>query len=311
MGRDVREAVAQVGGKGTTFISQRTLAAEDASQLSQHFARELKLTAATATPADESDFRAAAVAASSEILSRQPDVDPLQLGCSLCLAAEPDATKKVRYAAWSWGIWLAVIFVFFAAAIGLGISSDNFKDAGGRQTTVGRAIEITAITLFLSMAALFLVWTFFQYRIQTFLLRRKLERRPGSLLTGGTNARALLFRVHDAAAYHLSKSKPLDLAVCVLDQAQRRLLLEGIRYRYIVQASDVTRLEALESGETVSLDLAFNIAQQPLHLVLYPPNIKAHIKGHFWWISTKNDAARVVKWLRAALMLDEHAPLQT
>ena len=114
----------------------------------------------------------------------------------------------------------------------------------------------------------------------------------------------MLFRIHDASAYHLSKSKPLDLAVCVLDREHRRLLLEGIRYRYVIQAADVTRLEALESDETISLDLAFNIADHSLHLILYRPNIKAHFKGHFWWISTKNDAAKAVRALRAALDLE-------
>jgi hypothetical protein len=98
------------------------------------------------------------------------------------------------------------------------------------------------------------------------LLKRHFRKRPGSLLIRRDDPdvpmpAAHVVRVEDPGTYHVSKLTPEDWGLCVLDSGRRRLLLEGVSHRYVVNGRDVTALVPLVSGASVSVRIEYRVAR--------------------------------------------------
>jgi len=85
------------------------------------------------------------------------------------------------------------------------------------------------------------------------------------------NAPAMIvFRVEDAATADKLKLNEEDLVVAYIDAARRRLVIEGIRYRYIVRAEDVLRFDRRDGNRMESaIDLSYRVGEAVLTMVLF------------------------------------------
>lgn len=82
-----------------------------------------------------------------------------------------------------------------------------------------------------------------------------------------SNQTLQLIRIEDAATHDRLKTYPEDIALCCHDPEKARVIIEGIAYRYLVRAADITRICPIRR-ETASVLLEYRIERASLSLVL-------------------------------------------
>jgi hypothetical protein len=217
------------------------------------------------------------VAASFDLLDEQERAEPWLVDASSCLPVEGADRRQVRSNAWGrLKLQLLAIVIFFAS-LGLAAWGASLEDNAGKPTPAGMVLMwVGGIAAILD--GILMLWTAFAAdSLQKRILRRRLIRRPGSFLevTGGLKTR--LLRLENANTYHVAKTTPEDLCVCAFDPTHKRLLMEGITHRYVIRGDDVTSLWPLQSGPTISLQLAYRIGEEPLTVVLAADNPLFHV----------------------------------
>jgi hypothetical protein len=71
---------------------------------------------------------------------------------------------------------------------------------------------------------------------------------------------------------------PEDLALVHFDRQGRRLVIEGIAYRYVVGADDVVSLRTVASLALPGLEIVYKAAGVELGLTLTPDSLLSHVR---------------------------------
>lgn len=222
------------------------------------------------------DFRDGAVAATRTLLTEEEQEHPGDFDASSCLPTG-EGRRAVRSAAW-WPIKLQLLtFALFFAALGLAAWAEQVKDAQGRQPSYARALVWVGGIGAVADGIFMLVALFCATNMQKPLLGRRLARRPGSLLDGWERLPSRILRLENAKTYHKQKLSPEDVCLCVFDAPNRRILLEGVSYRYLIRADDVATLWPLQSGDKISIQIDYRIGEEALSVVLAADNPLSHV----------------------------------
>jgi hypothetical protein len=122
---------------------------------------------------------------------------------------------------------------------------------------------------FLSIAVLCMVLgaglIFNQSKIRRELLRARLQNRPGSLLSR-RHSELLMVSIEDTQTVEVTKVEPEDCGICAIEPAERRLLIEGCAYRYIIRGEDVVFLAARAQSAYSGVDFCYRVDELELWL---------------------------------------------
>jgi hypothetical protein len=247
-----------------------------------------------AAPEVEHDFRADAVAESRAIM------DPAQgtaarRSASLCLSLDSPNVPLPEAGPPAWRS-----LVILGGLLGATFASDTVLTWAG----VGKSERLT-IFFVLAMSALagpvlddwITVWT------RDRRVRARMARQRGSLLDAAKPAEGFEFNVWNFATYHLNPAQPDDYVFCQLDPERGRLLLEGLRYRYVIRDEDLIGLTTVEGDTRESLEISFMVGSVPLRLVLSRRSgAGAAVHAAWWrWCFPRRDANWLVDRLWTAL----------
>jgi hypothetical protein len=246
-----------------------------------------------AAPYDAQESRDLAIAESQQFIG-----NPLSVSQALVFAADVGQITRVRRHNLAFN---ACILACLAVGLGSAIIMISIMDEDA--STPMTPVQVVLSVLFvLGLSAGFLA-IFLYNPIASTILTRRLAAREGSLLPAMRTLKRHFLRLSFVSQFHLKEKAIDDLVVCAADQANRRLLVEGVRYRYVIPASAILQLTPLQSGETVALQLDFEVAGRVLQVALARDNIKAHFQHHFWFISSAGDARKLCSRMRKELGL--------
>ena len=157
------------------------------------------------------------------------------------------------------------------------------------------SLQIVPVIMFVTGMLAGLVTLTVFWKIRYALLRRELARRAGSLV--GSMRKPQAFRVYFAKEFHL-KDKALEDIACVGVDAEHRLLIDGIRYRYVLPAAVVQQIVPVQSDATLAIQVDFAALQQNVQLILARENQKGHWQSHIPMVSAAGDAKKAADRLR-------------
>jgi hypothetical protein len=191
-------------------------------------------TGADTAPTVSSDFRSAAAEQSDRLLRDPDSAAALNAPSSLCVRLPGNATGALyRIAVVPW-LWIAAGVLLFLFGVVLAILILTPWVDGNWKTwlTASAAIVLGPVVLVKSPA--------FGDGVFEGTLRRRLGQRLTEL--EGRVASRHPFAVEDPATYKRQKVISEDYATGGLDRARPGLLLEGLRYRYVIRPRDVAEV---------------------------------------------------------------------
>ena len=103
---------------------------------------------------------------------------------------------------------------------------------------------------------------------QARILRAYLTSRPDGLLRAFDSLPRRSIGLEETRTYKKTKFVIEDAGVCLLDAEQRRLLIEGCQYRYVIHAKDVALVEPLSGYAFSGARLLCRFGEQNLDFVL-------------------------------------------
>ena len=198
---------------------------------------------------DFGDFRAEAIAASVRHLA---DCDGDAESVSLCLPvgdASPCAGRLPCAGGAAWGTWCLLAFVALAAGLSIGLTS-----LAGWLCVV-LALAVGTVVLVVGALGVWLTpyWTSRKWR-RRFLRRRETLLRADTWDTGWD---LNICAPRDAGTVAMA---PVDFGFCEFDWANQRLLIEGLRCRYVIRAEDVVSLASASERGWLSVVLTCKMA---------------------------------------------------
>jgi hypothetical protein len=212
------------------------------------------------------DFREKAAEVSETIL-KQSQVNEITITeTSLCInvADEERCTPKelIKYENFIAVMFLAFLFLGFAILLTSAIIAEKVPEGSERPYEV-------AMSIGLGIALLCIPFILCSPLLLKRHMKKKLLNRTGALFNIATSKKMKVFRLEDSQTYHINKKSPDDICLCLFDQQQRRVLIEGCGHRYVVRGEDVVRLDPLESGAKAAIELVYKIGGEQLAIVLY------------------------------------------
>jgi hypothetical protein len=231
---------------------------------------------AGARPPGLVDFRDAAAKQSDGAAEEYPADVGLDADSSLCLKFPGDPTPALyRIAVVPWALVAAGLLLFLSGLILAVLILTPWVDATWR--TVPTAV---AATLLGPVIAVYFI-------ISHGVFDREVARRlgPRKQQLESRIAAPYPFAIEDPATYQKQKVISEDYAIGGLDSRRRGLLLDGLRYRYVIRPRDVT--EVREDKDYLLITYAVRAAPVTLALTML--------------LGEKEEEARVLKAIREAL----------
>lgn len=99
-------------------------------------------------------------------------------------------------------------------------------------------------------------------------VRKTLGYRYARVLQLSTERRPICTGVEDASTFTKMKLAPEDLAYMAFDSAGRRLILEGLVYRYVIHADDVLFLGEVPGANTTGVQITFRVGEVAIAITL-------------------------------------------
>ncbi len=135
-----------------------------------------------------------------------------------------------------------------------------------------RANDFAGISVWLLLAACCSVGGILIMLSNTFFQRRFVRRQTSSRW----QELASLFSIHspvcvaieNAATFNKFKLLPEDLDYLALDPARGMLVIEGIRYRYLIHGKDVRKLDQVAGGTNTATAIEYTIGNTTLDIAI-------------------------------------------
>jgi hypothetical protein len=208
------------------------------------------------TPAEpvQIDFRQAAVEESLRILEANPGRVPEDLGTSLVLSMGSEGLAHLRYIGWMTLVRLVLGILGLAAGAGIAGVSDWIQRNWGLPEAVvlsaAAACSLGGIGVLLANAML-----------SRWHVQRALGPRYAGAVVTSTLRPPLCTGVEDSRTFVTPKLAPEDFAYVAFDSAHRRLILEGLIFRYIIHAADVLSVAQQAGTATTGIQIVFRVGQ--------------------------------------------------
>jgi hypothetical protein len=217
------------------------------------------------------DFRDSAAAASRVALARLRCSNPLAAGISLCLEAEGDGRATLRRLRRFTLVRIIVGMILMLVGAGIVYAADvrkvpwlNDKEEWLIPGAVAGFLGFLVI-----MSGPFLQRLFVEWHIRDRLAESNLEE--SGLPPAGVG-------VEESKTFQQPKVLPEDLARVLFDPDQRRLVIEGIVYRYVIYASDVIQMRTVKSRSSLGLQIVYTAAGVPLGLTLIHDSVLSYAR---------------------------------
>ena len=239
------------------------------------------------------DFRESAVKISTALLSGSARVlNPADLNRSLCLRADSNPAAKLRSAARiELKLIVAAAVLMVGGAMIAAVSEAPRNEAQRMSAKANPVMVVVGGTMFGIGLTGFVVALVAGTALRKQTLMRTLCRRTGAVFGPEAQGATMVARIENAQTFHLMKSAPEDIGVCLFDQPRRRLLIEGISHRYVICGSDVTKLALLNSAQTTTLHLNYRVGDGELTLALSSGGLGRHVALHsplFMWLASRS-----------------------
>lgn len=206
----------------------------------------------------DQDFRYAAIQASIRQIGDQPFQDLSQLSCSCCL---PVAKKPI--VGWSPG-W----FMLFALILGFVGLFGGMVLGGMAEKQQGNAFAVlltAAVCSSMGGLSLFFMPLVFDRQLVRWLIG---ERARWMMNRARTNRVMAAEVTHaDLSAMKISITGD-DFALILFDDVNRRVLMEGIGARYIIQAVDVESIAPFLYKNYLGAEIVYRIGETELKLAI-------------------------------------------
>jgi hypothetical protein len=200
-------------------------------------------------PGTTPDFRSAAARATIARLNQSPGVALADLGDSGCIPIP--GGRRIQYL-----IELPTLFLSLSTLL-CGITV--LPLAWFKIISPQWAFPILLVGLFVSL--------FFR-KIKSWFLKMYLASRPDSFLKTFGQLPAIPVAIEDGKTQKKTKLVTEDDCICLLDADQRRLLIEGCGYRYVICVKDVLSVEPVSGYALSGARLVCRIAGRELDLGL-------------------------------------------
>jgi hypothetical protein len=217
------------------------------------------------------DFRDSAAEASRDVLARLRCSDPLAAGISLCLEAEGDGRAALRRLRRFTLVRLIVGFILMLVGAGIMYAADVRKVPWLRDKE--EWLIPGAVIGFLGFLTI-MGGPFLQRRLVDRYIRDRLAESD----FGNTGMSPAAVEVEDSHTFQQPKVLPEDLARVLFDPDQRRLVIEGIVYRYVIYASDVIQMRTVKSSASLGLQIVYTAAGVPLGLTLIHDSVLSYVR---------------------------------
>jgi hypothetical protein len=240
-------------------------------------------------PKPSGDFRDAVIARSLDIVHEHPDIEPEDIGRSLCLPTDPDPKYLERaYAVvQTWPSLARVIVMVFAAVVyGMCVlvlprflPRDVIASQRFAMLTSYSYWSVLIAVVFSTLCIFASPWLTGWRCMQLFPRRSFCPFRPNPAL------RAHPVNVEDLRTADKQKLVTEDNGVLVYDPDNHRIIIEGLRCRYIIHAADLDAVVYLPQGYFNSIFnqptvmFTYKIAGRPLELMLYLPGVLCRLFG--------------------------------
>jgi hypothetical protein len=217
------------------------------------------------------DFRESAAAAGREALARLRCSDPLGAGISLCLEAEGDGRATLRRLRRFTLVRIIVGMISMLAGAGIMYAADVRK--APRLNEKEQWLIPGAVAGFLGFLVI-MSGPFLQRRF----VKRHIRDRLAESDLGSTGLPPAGVEVEDSHSFQQPKVLPEDLALVLFDPDQRRLVIEGIVYRYVIYASEVIQMRTVKSRASLGLQIIYTAAGVPLGLTLIHDSVLSYLR---------------------------------
>jgi hypothetical protein len=226
------------------------------------------------------DFREAAVEQSLQIMAANPGRAPEELGISLVLPAGDDrGPDRLRWIARMTLVRLVLGVVGLAVGALIGTAVDGILREQG--IPKDPAMVVAALCSLGGMALLLL---------NAWLIRRSVQRALGPRYEAcrrhSTLRRPLCTGVEDARTFTSIKLAPEDFACVAFDSAGRRLILEGLLFRYVIHAADVLSVVQQSGTATTGVQIEFRVGAVAVGITLQFDGVINELRK---WVSFGKD----------------------
>jgi hypothetical protein len=207
------------------------------------------------------DFREAAVEESLRVIEAAPGRDPDELGLSLVLPADAEGFTRLK----SIGRMILVRLVLGIAGIVVG--GILAATEGKLRAALGLAEwHVLTVAAFCSLGGIGLLLAnvfFVRWGVRRGIGERYAQARQHSNLRP-----PLCVGVEDCRTFTTMKIAPEDLAYVAFDAAQRRLILEGLLFRYVIQAADIVSVQQATGAATTGTQVVFRVGRAVVGITL-------------------------------------------
>jgi hypothetical protein len=238
------------------------------------------------TPA-QIDFREAAVEESLRLLEANPGCHPDELPLSLVLPADVGGVAVLRHIARL--TLVRLILALSGLAAGALLAAVQGKLAGLVHVSQG---------LILTLAGLCSIGGIVLLSSSVFLVRRTVRRALGTryeaVVRLSTLRPPLCVGVEDARTFTKMKLAPEDFAYVGFDAAQRRLILEGLLFRYMIRAADVLTVGQAQGSTTTGTQIVFRVGRVVVGVTLQFDSVWHELKRQLFF--TRQDALLAPIW---------------
>jgi hypothetical protein len=219
----------------------------------------------------EIDFRQAAVEESLQILEANPGRTMDDLGLSLVLPADVDGPARIRHI----GRMTLLRLVLGIAGLACGALlaaieswiADNFLIPQAVTMTIAAGCTFGGIGLLL--ASVFCVrWS----------VRRALGQRYDAVRRISNLRSPICVGVEDARTFTTMKLAPEDFAYIAFDAANRRIILEGLTFRYAILAQDVYQVAQAAGTAATGVQITFRVGRVIIAITLQYDSVLNEIK---------------------------------
>ena len=198
------------------------------------------------------DFRQAAVEESLRILEANRGRAPEDLGLSLVLPMGVEGLARLRHIGRMTLVRLALGVGGLAAGGGLAGLEGRLRQDWGLPgwliLSVGLVCSLGGISLLLA---------------NMLFIRRSVRRALGERYEAARQASTLrppiCTGVEDARTFASMKIAPEDFAYVAFDSQRRRLILEGLIFRYLIEARDVLSVGQQAGATTTGVQIVFRV----------------------------------------------------
>jgi hypothetical protein len=209
----------------------------------------------------EIDFRQAAVEESLRIIEAHPGRPIDDLGVSLVLPADVAGPARLRHI----GRMTLLRLVLGIAGLALGALLAAVESTLSRDWLIPQWLTMT-VALCCTLGGIGLL--FASVFCVRWGVRRHLGERYEAVRRMSNLRSPLCVGVEDARTFTTMKLAPEDFAYIAFDAANRRLILEGLTFRYVILAKDLLSVGQATGVTTTGVQIVFRVARVVVGITL-------------------------------------------